>query len=551
MRLRSDPRLLKNGGSSLAALGPRKFQSRQNSEPASSPGRSLERSSVAQRAEAAGAFRGRPPPPSTRRPQAATSPGGRGTQPGLGGRAAAGREPRLAGGTAEEGRGRRDWRETEPKGAGPLYQRSPCSGAGSRAAGVCRRLGIIEVDYFGLQFTGSKGESLWLNLRNRISQQMDGLAPYRLKLRVKFFVEPHLILQEQTRHIFFLHIKEALLAGHLLCSPEQAVELSALLAQTKFGDYNQNTAKYSYEELCAKELTCAALNSIVAKHKELEGTSQASAEYQVLQIVSAMENYGIEWHSVRDSEGQKLLIGVGPEGISICKDDFSPINRIAYPVVQMATQSGKNVYLTVTKESGNSIVLLFKMISTRAASGLYRAITETHAFYRCDTVTSAVMMQYSRDLKGHLASLFLNENINLGKKYVFDIKRTSKEVYDHARRALYNAGVVDLVSRSDQSPPNSPLKSSESSMNCSSCEGLSCQQTRALQEKLRKLKEAMLCMVCCEKEINSTFCPCGHTVCCESCAAQLQSCPVCRSHVEHVQHVYLPTHTSLLNLTVI
>lgn len=48
----------------------------------------------------------------------------------------------------------------------------------------------------------------------------------------------------------------------------------------------------------------------------------------------------------------------------------------------MATQSGKNVYLTVTKESGNSIVLLFKMISTRAASGLYRAITETHAFYR-------------------------------------------------------------------------------------------------------------------------------------------------------------------------
>ncbi|KAM4816663.1 E3 ubiquitin-protein ligase MYLIP isoform X2 [Urocitellus parryii] len=361
---------------------------------------------------------------------------------------------------------------------------------------VCRRLGIIEVDYFGLQFTGSKGESLWLNLRNRISQQMDGLAPYRLKLRVKFFVEPHLILQEQTRHIFFLHIKESLLAGHLQCSPEQAVELSALLAQTKFGDYNQNTAKYNYEELCAKELSSAALNSIVAKHKELEGTSQASAEYQVLQIVSAMENYGIEWHAVRDSEGQKLLIGVGPEGISVCKEDFSPINR-------------------------------------------------------CDTVTSAVMMQYSRDLKGHLASLFLNENINLGKKYVFDIKRTSKEVYDHARRALYNAGFVDLISRSDQSPPSSPLKSSDSSMNCSSCEGFSCQQTRALQEKLRKLKEAMLCMVCCEEDIDSTFCPCGHTVCCESCAAQLQSCPVCRSRVEHVQHVYLPTHTSLLNLTVI
>lgn len=68
---------------------------------------------------------------------------------------------------------------------------------------VCRKLGIIEVDYFGLQFTGAKGENLWLNLRNRICQQMDNVAPCRLRLRVKFFVEPHLILQEQTRYIFF------------------------------------------------------------------------------------------------------------------------------------------------------------------------------------------------------------------------------------------------------------------------------------------------------------------------------------------------------------
>ncbi|XP_072267766.1 E3 ubiquitin-protein ligase MYLIP isoform X5 [Pyxicephalus adspersus] len=380
---------------------------------------------------------------------------------------------------------------------------------------------------------------------------MDGLAPFRMKLKVKFFVEPHLILQEQTRHMFFLHIKDDLLAGRLQCTPEQAVELSALLAQLEYGDYNQNTAQYCYQNLCSKELETAASESIIEKHKGLEGLGQGSGEYQVLQIVSTLENYGVEWHSARDAEGQKLIVGIGPEGVSICKEDFSLINRITYPVIQMATQSGKNVYLTITKESGNSLVLLFKVISTRAASGLYRAITETHAFYRCDTVTSAVMMQYSRDLKGHLASLFLNDNINVGKKYVFDIRRTSKEVYDHARRALYNAGIMDLVPRSEHSEPSSPLKMSESSLDCNSCESFSCQQTKALQEKLRKLKEAMLCMVCCEEEINSAFCPCGHMVCCEGCANQLQSCPVCRASVDHVQHVYLPTHTSLLNLTVI
>jgi E3 ubiquitin-protein ligase MYLIP len=52
----------------------------------------------------------------------------------------------------------------------------------------------------------------------------------------------------------------------------------------------------------------------------------------------------------------------------------------------MATQSGKNVYMTITKDSGEDVALLFKMTSTRAASGLYRAITETHAFYRSATM---------------------------------------------------------------------------------------------------------------------------------------------------------------------
>lgn len=142
---------------------------------------------------------------------------------------------------------------------------------------------------------------------------------------------------------------------------------------------------------------------------------------------------------------------------------------------------------------------------------------------RCDTVTNAVMMQYSRDFKGHLASLFLNENINLGKKYVFDIRRTSKEVYDHARRALYNSSVVDLVSRSvngeGPSPPRSPGGDDgpDEGPDCGSC-----QQTRALQERLRKLREALLCMLCCEEEIDAAFCPCGHMVCCQGCANQLQ-----------------------------
>ncbi|XP_041963835.1 E3 ubiquitin-protein ligase MYLIP-B [Alosa sapidissima] len=424
---------------------------------------------------------------------------------------------------------------------------------------VCQKLGIIEVDYFGLQFTGSGGESLWLNLRNRISQQMDNVSPCRLKLRVKFFVEPHLILQEQTRHLFLLHVKEELHRGSLRLDAEQAAEFCALLAQAELGDYNPNTAKYSYAHLCGEEPSPATLNGLISKHQELEGMGRPSAEYQALQLVSTLENYGVEWHWARNSEGQSLAIGVGPEGVSVCKEDFTLINRIVYPVFQMATHSGKSVNLTVTKDTGESVVLEFKLVSSRAAKGLYRAITEIHAFYRCDTVTSAVMMQYSRDFKGHLASLFLNENIDLGKRYVFDIQRTSKEVYDRTRRALFSAGGTTTTDASAGGQRcRSMLRSlgedgeedeeadEEEGEEEGACEG--CQETRLVRERLQRLQEALLCALCCEEEINAAFCPCGHTVCCQGCATQLQCCPVCRSEVDHIQQVYLPTCASLLNL---
>lgn len=57
-----------------------------------------------------------------------------------------------------------------------------------------------------------------------------------------------------------MHVKEDLHRGHLRMCSEQAEELSALLAQAEFGDYNQNTAKYWYTELCATEPSQATIN---------------------------------------------------------------------------------------------------------------------------------------------------------------------------------------------------------------------------------------------------------------------------------------------------
>ena len=61
------------------------------------------------------------------------------------------------------------------------------------------------------------------------------------------------VIGSPHRHLFFLHVTEDLHRGHLRVCPERAEELSALLAQAEFGDYDRNTAKYWYSELTGHE----------------------------------------------------------------------------------------------------------------------------------------------------------------------------------------------------------------------------------------------------------------------------------------------------------
>lgn len=109
---------------------------------------------------------------------------------------------------------------------------------------------------------------------------------------------------------------------------------------------------------------------------------------------------------------------------------------ITYTSIHLATHAGRCFFLTFLDHSGLSQTLGFKLENCHSASALYRAVTEKHAFYSCETVRNAVTSQFIRDLKGTIASLF-NENTALGKNYVFDIQRTCREVYDHTRRVMY------------------------------------------------------------------------------------------------------------------
>ncbi|KAK4884859.1 hypothetical protein RN001_001130 [Aquatica leii] len=400
---------------------------------------------------------------------------------------------------------------------------------------VCEHLGISnESDYFGLKYESNKGEELWLNLRNPIHRQVSchgHTSPLRFALRVKFWVPPHLLLQETTRNLFYLHAKLDLIEKRLLVSQWSMVaKIIALIAQAESGDYNPlQPPHHLYMHLSSISSNESAekpqdlLQMVIAEHEKCEGMKPTTAKYWLLKEVSTLDNFGEEVFSTKSNGG--VLIGVGPNGITILnKGDEKQV--IPFTAIQSASSHNRSFKLGYMNVDNVEAHLDVKLDSSQTANGLYRAITEKHAFYSCETVRSAVTAQFIRDLKGTIVSIF-NEDSTLGKKYVFDIRRTCREVYDNARRALYQESklfqnIVD-GQKSDCYEGN---------------------QRRNSHERLTKIMDAMTCKICMDSPIDTAFLPCAHVVACSSCAARCERCPLCRADIAQPQKIYLPEEFS-------
>ena len=66
---------------------------------------------------------------------------------------------------------------------------------------VCKSLGILEKEYFGLRYIDKNGEPLWVNLCNPLHEQLIPTPSHRpvMEMRVKYFIRPQKILQTVTR----------------------------------------------------------------------------------------------------------------------------------------------------------------------------------------------------------------------------------------------------------------------------------------------------------------------------------------------------------------
>lgn len=113
----------------------------------------------------------------------------------------------------------------------------------------------------------------------------------------------------------------------------------------------------------------------------------------------------------------------------------------------------------------------------------------------------------------------------LGKLYVFDIQRTYREVYDHARRVLHAKG-IDVASTSLLNATNKTAIDSIDSFGPLGM-GFSGNETcsnnddalhKMEKEVAERISEAITCRICMDQEIDTSFTPCGHITSCHSCA---------------------------------
>lgn len=122
----------------------------------------------------------------------------------------------------------------------------------------------------------------------------------------------------------------------------------------------------------------------------------------------------------------------------------------------------------------------------------------------------------------------------MGKKYVFDIQRTCREVHDQARRVLHVRGIEIRPTRQPTTGDDADVDDEderrqqddefETLMRCGGeVAAARAAATCAMQMEMDKevtsrIAEAFTCRVCMDSPIDTAFSPCGHVACCDDCA---------------------------------
>ncbi|KAM4542314.1 ezrin a [Odontesthes bonariensis] len=176
-----------------------------------------------------------------------------------------------------------------------------------------------------------------------MSQGVKREVPLQFKLRVKFYPEEVAdeLIQDVTRRLFFLQIKEDILLEEIYCPPETAVLLASYAVQAKYGEFDKSVHHPGYlssERLLPKRVLEQHRLSkeqweerIQAWHKEHKFMTKDEAMMEYLKITQDLEMYGANFFEIKNMKGTELWLGVDALGLNIYAKEDKLTPKIGFP----------------------------------------------------------------------------------------------------------------------------------------------------------------------------------------------------------------------------
>ncbi|XP_074515327.1 FERM, ARHGEF and pleckstrin domain-containing protein 1 isoform X1 [Sebastes fasciatus] len=249
---------------------------------------------------------------------------------------------------------------------------------------VCSHMNLIEGDYFGLEFQNHQKMMVWLDHIKPIIKQLRRPKHTILRFAVKFFPPDHAqLLEELTRYLFALQIKQDVSCGRLTCNDTSAALMVSHIIQSEIGDFEESQCRSHLLNNNYIPDQMPLIDKIMESHSKNIGQTPAESDYQLLEVARRLEMYGIRLHPAKDREGTRLSLAVANTGVLVFQG-HTKINAFNWSKVRKLSFKRKRFLIKLRPDLNSSYqdTLEFMMGSRDCCKVFWKICVEYHAFFR-------------------------------------------------------------------------------------------------------------------------------------------------------------------------
>nr|XP_046259441.1 FERM, ARHGEF and pleckstrin domain-containing protein 1 isoform X2 [Scatophagus argus] len=249
---------------------------------------------------------------------------------------------------------------------------------------VCSHMNLIEGDYFGLEFQNHQKMMVWLDHIKPIIKQLRRPKHTVLRFAVKFFPPDHAqLMEELTRYLFALQIKQDVSCGRLTCNDTSAALMVSHIIQSEIGDFEESQCRSHLLNNNYIPDQMPLIDKIMEFHSKNTGQTPAESDYQLLEVARRLEMYGIRLHPAKDREGTRLSLAVAHTGVLVFQG-HTKINSFNWSKVRKLSFKRKRFLIKLRPDLNSSYqdTLEFLMASRDCCKVFWKICVEYHAFFR-------------------------------------------------------------------------------------------------------------------------------------------------------------------------